>query len=84
MKLIYKHKAYYLSLSVIFIMGLALMLVAKHNPQLRMMAILMMAFFYVLWGIVHHILDHDMSVRIVIEYVLLGALGIVLALLTIH
>ena len=33
-------------------------------------------FFYVLWGILHHLTNHDLHARIVIEYILIGSLGL--------
>ena len=77
-----KHTIYYVSLSIIMALGLLVIVLTKQDPVLRMYAVLLTTLFYVVWGIVHHILHHDTSVRVVVEYVLIGALGIVLALLS--
>ena len=76
-----KHIQYHVSLAIILILGLVMMYVSRGDHQLRMIAILMTSFFYVVWGVVHHILHHDTSVRIVVEYVLIAVLGVALALL---
>jgi hypothetical protein len=39
-------------------------------------AIIVATFFYVLWGIIHHLLNHDLHGKIVIEYILTGAFGL--------
>jgi len=33
---------------------------------------------YVLWGIIHHALKKDLHTRVVVEYILMGAIAIVL------
>jgi len=35
---------------------------------------------YVLWGILHHVSEHDLHPKIVVEYILIGAISIVLLL----
>jgi hypothetical protein len=76
-----KHVQYYVSLAIILIAGFLMMALSGKDSQMRMLSVLMTAFFYVVWGIVHHILHHDTSVRVVVEYVLIGALGIALVLI---
>ena len=33
---------------------------------------------YVLWGLIHHALQKDLHKRIVVEYILIGAIAIIL------
>lgn len=33
---------------------------------------------YVLWGIIHHLMEGDLHIRLVIEYMLIGAIAVVL------
>jgi hypothetical protein len=75
-KKLQKHLGYYLSLSAILILGLALILLTSPNLKLQSFVILLTVFFYILWGILHHLINHELSLRIVIEYVLIGALGL--------
>lgn len=72
---LYKHSAYYVSLIVILTLGFLL----AYNSSDRIFqigVIVATTFFYVLWGIMHHLLNHDLSLKIVIEYILIGAFGL--------
>jgi hypothetical protein len=71
-----KHFGYYLSLMAILGLGLALILLTSPNIKLQSLVILLTIFFYVLWGVLHHLINHELSARIMIEYVLIGALGL--------
>lgn len=75
------HMLYYLSLIVMLSLGFSLIYMRTDSPQIQKVAFMLTAFCYVLWGIVHHLVHHDMSVRVVLEYVLIGALGIALGIL---
>ena len=48
------------------------------NTALQLAAGIVTAIAYMLWGIIHHYLEHDLYPRIVIEYVLIGLIAIVL------
>jgi intracellular septation protein A len=74
-KKLQKHFGYYLSLSAILLLGLALILLTSPNIRLQSLVILLTVFFYILWGVLHHLINHELSLRIVVEYVLIGALG---------
>ena len=71
-----KHFGYYLSLLAILLLGLVLILLASPNIKLQSLVISLTVFFYVLWGVLHHFINHELTLRIMIEYVLIGALGI--------
>lgn len=70
------HLAYYFSLITILALGLILIFLTRPNIFLQALVILVMVIFYVLWGILHHLINHELSLRIVVEYVLIGALGV--------
>jgi hypothetical protein len=76
LKKLQQHLGYYLSLSAILLLGLALVLLTSPNIQSQSLVISLTVFFYILWGILHHLINHELSARIVIEYVLIGALGL--------
>lgn len=80
MKQLKKHLTYYLSLGLIFAIGVSLSVQASLDKQLQILIIFTTAILYVLWGILHHFLDHDITVKIVVEYVLMGGIGIMVAL----
>jgi len=71
-----KHFGYYLSLSAILLLGLALILLTSPNIKSQSLIILLTVFFYILWGTLHHLINHELTLKIVVEYVLIGALGI--------
>lgn len=53
-------------------------LVEKLNfsKQEQFLVVVILGFFYALWGVLHHMLHHSLRLRIVIEYVLFAVLGI--------
>jgi hypothetical protein len=71
-----KHLAYYISMVVTLVLGLVLIFLTRPNIPLQGLVILGTVLFYILWGILHHLLNHELSLRIVIEYLLIGALGL--------
>ena len=75
-KKINEHVAYYVSLIIIFALGIFLMSSAAPNKQLQMLIFVIMAFFYVVWGVMHHFINHELSAKIVVEYILIGILGV--------
>lgn len=72
---LYKHSPYYISLVAILTLGF---LLAYNSPNkiFQIGVIIAITFFYVLWGIMHHLLNHDLSIKIVIEYILIGVFGL--------
>lgn len=72
-----KHVIHYSGLMVLMFLGIGVSVVTFYNRQLQMIALLCTVVAYVLWGILHHHLHHDLSSKIVIEYVLMGAFGLV-------
>jgi hypothetical protein len=77
-KKIKTHLGYYISLLAILCLGLFLVILVSPNAKQQSMVILMTIFFYVLWGVLHHAINHELTARIVIEYVLIGGIGAVL------
>jgi len=75
MRQLQKHKFYFGSLLLIEIGCLVLILLVKGNTQLQLAYVGLAAFFYVLWGIVHHKTQHDLHIKVVIEYILMAILG---------
>jgi hypothetical protein len=71
-----KHLGYYISLILILSLGLISILLTSPNIEMQAAIVFLTVFFYVLWGILHHLINHELTIRIVIEYVLIGALGI--------
>lgn len=49
----------------------------SHNSLYQIIIAVGVAVAYVFWGVVHHYLAKDLDVSIVIEYVVIGTLGLV-------
>lgn len=73
------HLTYYIFLTSTLLAGLILILTAHPNRQLQMTIVIGISFIYVLVGIFHHLINHDLVAKIVVEYVLVAALGIAAA-----
>ncbi len=71
-----KDLGYYLSLIAILGVGLASLFLTGPNLRLQILIIGITAFFYVLWGALHHFINHELTLKIMLEYVLIAALGL--------
>jgi len=58
--------------------GVLTFLVVRPNATLQLLVGIITAVAYVLWGIIHHAIQKDLHQKIVIEYLLIGAIAIVL------
>lgn len=75
-----KHFWYYLTFIFMELAGLLTVFYFAYDKTMRMIAIILMALFYLFWGILHHYTYHNITVKIVIEYILIALLGIVVVL----
>lgn len=75
-----EHLHYYLFLLAIQIAGLSLFLLSSPDRTLMMSAVLLTSFLYTAVALVHHHMNHTLTSKIVLEYVLIAALGIFLML----
>ena len=80
MRNIQKHFWHYFVYLLIFGGGLALLIATRGNTSLQAMSVLMIAFLYFLWAMVHHYVHHQLHARVVVEYILILILGTVLML----
>jgi hypothetical protein len=81
--LLKSHIGYYLSLGSLLLICVGLIFTAGNQPAVKMAILVMTAVLYVIWGVAHHAVHHDISAKIVVEYVLIAALGMVLVLLVV-
>ena len=70
------HRDYYLILAGMQVAGFLLVLYAHNDKQLVFSYVVLSTFFYMIWAYVHHFIHHDLNTKIVLEYMLMGALGI--------
>jgi hypothetical protein len=85
LKRLSQHAAYYMSLIIILTLSF-LLAYSSSDRGFQLGVIIFTTFSYVLWGIIHHLMSHDLHTKIVIEYILIGAFGltIIFFLLTIN
>ena len=66
------------------LLGLFLLIASAYDPRLQVSVVVMVTFFYVAWALLHHYRQHNLTPQIVIEYVLVGMLGITIVFLLIQ
>jgi hypothetical protein len=74
------HGTYHIGLILFLLLGIIVTYYAKENKQWEMMILVAMASLYILWGTIHHYLMHDLSSKIVIEYIAMASLGLSIAI----
>jgi hypothetical protein len=79
-KNIKKHFWHYLVYALIFGIGLLLIFSSRSDPNIQAMFVIMIAFVYFLWAMVHHYVHHQLHLKVVIEYILIVILGTILLL----
>ncbi|EKD65036.1 MAG: hypothetical protein ACD_50C00208G0008 [uncultured bacterium] len=70
------HIWYYTSLVGILSFGFLFVYLASPNRGLQMLLVISTTIVYISWGIIHHLLNHDLHAKIVVEYMLIGILGL--------
>lgn len=80
-KHIKKHGLYYVFMAFLLAIGVLLSFHTAYNRQLQIYILIFTSVAYVVWGIFHHFLEHDINLKIVIEYILIAALGITIVML---
>lgn len=71
-----KHLWYYLSFFVILGGGIFLVLQSQGDKILQLNFVILLAILYIVWGLLHHLVHHSMSIKIMIEYIVVALLGI--------
>lgn len=71
-----KHRGYYVAMLLMQILGLYLTYLTAFDFRLQMVVVILITVIYIGWALLHHYVEHDLSSKIVIEYLLMGALGI--------
>lgn len=72
------HMFYNIFLGSIILLGISLALMVSYDRKLQFLSIMITAFFYLSAGIVHHIIHHNLTSKIVIEYVLIASLAVII------
>ena len=75
-----KHIRYYIALLIMQIIGFFVLLSVSGNHDLQIGIIITSTIGYVTWAILHQYLEHNLTSKIVVEYMLFGVFGIVVSL----
>jgi len=70
--------AHLVALASIFIVSVAAFLRFSDSPLLQLYTVIASVLAYVGWGITYHFLDKHLTLSIIVEYLLVGALVILL------
>lgn len=71
-----KHIGYYVSFFLILTSGIYVVLQTQGDKAQVMEFVGILAVSYVIWGILHHLVHHSVTMRIVLEYVIIASLGV--------
>ena len=75
MKYLNRHHAYYLLVVSTLTLCFVAVRTVGYTRQLQVLFVLTAAFLYVLMGVIHHKVEHDLHLRIILEYVGIASLG---------
>lgn len=78
------HIYHYLVLLIIFIVVILSRIFYGFDKNLLIQVIYIIAFIYVGWGIIHHFLEHDLTFKIVVEYILIAAVAMLIVLIALR
>jgi phosphate/sulfate permease len=73
------HIIYYFSVLALISGGLALIIYLSPQRDLQMLVLMGVSIIYAILGITHHLLNHDLVFKIVLEYVVVATLGVAIA-----
>jgi hypothetical protein len=71
-----KHIHHHALMIVLLLVGIVLMVKIADSRETKLLIAALTSFFYVGNGILHHVKSHDVTTKIVVEYVLIGSLGL--------
>lgn len=69
---------HYVILLLILGVGVSAFMYVRPNVSLQLVIGIATSIAYILWGIVHHIIQKNLHQKVVVEYLLIGAIAIVL------
>jgi len=78
LKEVQKHIFQYLLLLTGAIFFILLFSLFKENHHAQFSILTLFVIFYICWGLIHHFLEKTLHLKIVIEYILIGAIALFL------
>lgn len=71
-----RHIFHYSILLIMMVAGIIAIIFTGRNLSAQTGIVILIGFAYFVWGLVHHALERTLHAEVVIEYLLLAALGI--------
>lgn len=75
---IQKHKLAYSLLSLFAMLFLALAYLYRNSPPLLLVITAGFGFLYFFWGVLHHLSERNLNLKLVLEYGLVTVLGLII------
>ena len=75
-----RHLSHYIVLLVILMGGLVAMLASGKSALTHTIILICISLSYFIWGVVHHTLEKELHLEIVLEYLIMSVLGLALVL----
>ena len=72
------HTMHFIVLILILLGSAGAFLFLQGNHESQLIVGILTAVSYTMWGVIHHTLQKDLHTKIVVEYVLMGAIAIAL------
>lgn len=72
------HIMHYFVLCLILTGGIATFYYVRPNVSLQFIVGITTSVFYVMWGLIHHMINKDLHRKVVVEYLLIGTIAVVL------
>jgi hypothetical protein len=66
---------HYITLLSLLAAGLAAIVLFSSDKTFQVVLVWVLSFIYVIWGIIHHWIHKDLHPKIILEYLLIAALG---------
>lgn len=70
-----KHLSHYVILLTLMFLGLLLFSVSSHTPLFQVLIVIILSLTYLLWGILHHLIEKNLYLEVFLEYLLFSLLG---------
>ena len=73
-----QHTVHFVVLCAILVGGVSAFFYVSPNRSLQLTIGMITSLAYVLWGFIHHAMRKDLHKKIVIEYILMGAIAVII------
>lgn len=70
-----RHLSHYLILLIVCFSGLISIIFTPHRRDVQALLVALIALIYFIWGILHHKIERELNLEIVVEYLLFALLG---------